>query len=183
MALTKTDLAALRTADRLLFRTKFHLSDSGLYAVPLESFIQCSKQIKNPDPFEDDTRHYLIPVTGSIQCGQGWTSRRRTHRFCATVASSYITGRWNDEWETITSALRAGDILHLSWYAHADSEAMEERGIINDLLSLHATRTSLKGKITRLAWRIDHHVTDLQSNRMIRGTYIPNPDYDEAHAA
>lgn len=142
LGLSKLDLAALRQADRVSFH--FNGSDPVTY-------VNCSKEVKSAGPFEERERVHRMTVKSQMR-GPGCNHRAR--------CSAMVYGI-NEEWKTLTTLLRAGDVLTVIWYADANRNGYLEHARITEGHhgageELHADTLSLQ--VQRGAKRLWFHV-------------------------
>lgn len=153
-ALDKIDIAALRKAEDVCF---FHRED--------RSYIRAIKRA----PQATTANPFLTEQVREIDCGTDW------HDFEGSDGISreppYFDGfamvnnsRYADIWPTLSTLLKPGDTLTLSWRRGAwNSEVVRQAGLHGDVLYLQIHR----GKHT-LTFFVDHSMGPDNTARMIR---------------
>ena len=108
MAITKADIAALKKADSLVFRTKNGVSR-----------IECIVRISDTNPFEQRRDVFCTSTSAKEAC------------HVETLARSCA------ELQTIFSLLKEGDEIEFYWYQGAwDTELLKTHGLCGDALYL-----------------------------------------------
>ena len=159
MALDKIDIAALRKADRILFR------HSGG-----KSTIEAIKDgVKTErDPFARDVDH-IIPCDFRIEDYTEGLFRishdaRRAGRFEA-FESVHRYAHTTGVFDTFAAFLRPGDEIRLEWMRDAGRTlALAETPLHADELRAHVSR----GETGRYMFHIDYRITDDSGARMVR---------------
>ncbi len=106
VGLTSLDLKALRQADTV----SFHHHNG-------QSSIRASKRIRNPGPFDAPEKDYEFNVYAEFY-------GKHVNGFSAETAACFAMEHgcnYSEEWRTIVSFLKSGDVLSLVWSADAGS--------------------------------------------------------------
>lgn len=164
MALTKTDIAAIRRASDICI----HLG--GSHPTGLVRLIK--RKGYNAKPFETDQEYVLEGVTVRMETTQG-TAALENGAQCFAMAGIYHSQRCPVS--SIMATLRAGDELTFSFYPDCHSNGYVAAANLHaDVLYLHVIRN---GK--RNTWELIGSICPNNSARMCRG--VPNSsDYDRA---
>lgn len=126
--LTSQDIAALKKADTLVFRSNQFEVFKG------KTVIDCTRKVKPKAGWTtghpmvgDNEEQYVIEVNGHID---------EKTECCAS-----IPGQWNDHWKSIRKCIRVGDGIILSWRPdHGTSECLRKHGIHIDVLEIEIHR-------------------------------------------
>lgn len=137
--LASIDRKALRGADQVVFRR--HRDGKAV--------IECIKKLDRRSPWEDDERIHEIPVHATVR-----NAPHDAEAFCMLHGC-----RYNAEWQTIVSFLRAGDRLELEFWA----DYYLEGNIYVDSLRLHVHRGE-----KRMVFLVSVEVSTDDLARMIR---------------
>ena len=171
--LTRTDLAALKQADYVGFRTSFITSD---YNQPraLTASIECTKQIKNAGPFgEKEKRYTLECIPAAVLADYTRSSNdNETLRFVPEDAYHGINYCQSHlEWKTIADSLKVGDQIKLVWENNGGNPELLEEGFYHTRLLIEVSRAVGKtGKRKTLSFCVDTHVS--RRPWMITGEYV-----------
>ena len=165
--LSKIDIAALRKADSILFRSE----KDGTHTI---SAIKKADQPSEKNPFPQESRRD-IKVSASLRdyskgsFGSDWRVESY-EAFHMTHSAQYC-----DEWETFASLLRDNDEIILAWTYENTSPAMQEAGVSRDEL-----RLVIKRGEKRMSFLNDSRVyVNAGKHRMIKVTH----KQEEASAA
>lgn len=156
--LTKIDIAALRKADRIVFRSEWGNTHH------IEA-IKKAPEATERDPFPAERRH-RVEVSGRISdyaegsFGGAW----RVESFEAFEMEH--SAQHSDEWQTIAGLLREGDQLILAWVHENNSPALRDAGVCRDELRL----VILRGD-KRLTFFVSSRVQTSTRFRMVRVTH------------
>lgn len=152
-ALTKQDITALRTADRVSFH---HNAGKG-------SVIRGTKEVKNAGPWEERERTYEIACEGSVRVYKDGDVTARNAQ-CFAMNHS---GQFSDTWQTVVSAMRPGDVVLLEWVGSDNNgylNGVQGQPLYHDRLYLLIRR---EGK-RPLKFHVEDSICPNNTARMIR---------------
>jgi hypothetical protein len=156
--LTKIDIAAMRKADRIVFRAE-SLEERRPFTIEA---IKEAPEATPSNPFPQEVRH-MIEVASMVKDYSGgmWGSTRGIESYSA-FEMVYSPQR-DEEWMTITGLLKEGDKLTLIWTHNNSTPALDELGVVVDSLTLRIDRGD-----KRLSFNIETRATTGARNGMVK---------------
>lgn len=154
--LNRQDIKALQQAD-----------DVSFHRCKGKGKIVASKNVKNAGPFEENRKHYEIAVEDSVHIhGKGWDCLRNDNAECFAMRHG---SNYSDEWQTVVSCLKPGDVVSLRWVGNDNNGYLDKAQ--SDGRSLHHDRLYLcvkrEGK-RNMVFHIEDSICPNNSARMIR---------------
>jgi hypothetical protein len=108
--ISKIDIQAMKLADTVSF-----------HRVNGKNTIVATKRVPKPKAFEDTERRHEIEVDGHVDHFRGdgeyalpYDTIEHIHKF-ASCFDMIHSSQYSDEWQTIVSILRPGDVISLVW--------------------------------------------------------------------
>ncbi len=156
--LTAMDMKALKQCDRVNI----------YHNVEGTGEIVCVGKTRNPGPFDEHERRYKIDCRTSLSMHHDDSYPRPEGKVNWTASTTAYT--FSDEWRTIVSLLRVGDVLSLEWRGNGGngyvmhSEYKGQGRLFHDEVRLIVRR----GEKTRMVFHINDGVCTENSARMIR---------------
>lgn len=166
--LTTTDLAALRKADRVYFRSTWDVDQTAT------AHIACVREAKKTpaNPWAED-QEYRVACNTTVRTFHGWTEAHQNCEFVPRSAGEHNgAAQYCPEWQTAVSMMRAGDELRLDWSHNGGSEEQERAGFCTDSLTLIIDRPARgKAKARRFAFLLARHST--RNFPYVKGSWVP----------
>lgn len=170
--ISKTDLAALRKADSIVF----HHDRPGDRVNGTAGRIRCLKRLsareQEQDPFAPDSREYGIDCESWIKFPGDSIPKDctptdfRDKLRAAEVMSVYRFHNNGSVLSTVIDLIRANDTVKLSWYYDAGNNYTQNGGLHSDMLELHIERPGKK-QSKHFAFLLRYSVCPDNSARMI----------------
>lgn len=156
--LTKIDIAALRKADRIIFRTE-NAEERRPFTIEA---IKEAPQATPSNPFPQEARH-IVTVDAQVRdyAEGSWGGSYRIETY--TAFEMIYSAQSDDEWQTIAGLLREGDEITLIWTHDNSSPALREVGVGIDSLTLRIQRGD-----KRLSFNIQSHAYTSARHRMVK---------------
>jgi hypothetical protein len=162
--LTKTDIAAIRSADDICIHLGARNPQGLVHLIKRKAY--------NAKPFETD-QEYILAATVNFETAHGRDALERGAAECFAMAGIYHNQ--GSPVSSILKSLRIGDEINFSFYPDAHSSGyVAAAGLHADCLYLHVRRN---GK--RHTWELTSSICPANSARMCRGVPATR-DYDNA---
>jgi hypothetical protein len=156
--LTKIDIAAMRKADRIVFRSE-SLEERRPYTIEA---IKEAPEATPSNPFPQEGRH-IVEVSASVRdYSEGaWGGSHGVESYSAF--EMVYSAQYDDEWKTVVGLLKEGDKLTLIWTHHNSTPALLEVGVCVDNLTLRIDRGD-----KRLSFNIETRATTGTRHGMVK---------------
>lgn len=153
--LTKIDVEAMRTCDRVLIRTAKGASE-----------IVCIKAQGRPQPWNREERHY-ITVDHVIHDYERPTTAMEKDYVCKTSAHADCH---ENVFPTLARFVRAGDFLRIKWIAHNNNPILNQSQVPlhQDQVFVVVIREKKNGVRDKYCFMIESNVYENNSARMIQ---------------
>lgn len=150
--LTKLDIRAMRDADSVSFH--YHAG---------ESHVSCSKRVKDAGPFDERERRYDIICTSDVTV---YRDDNREDRHAAACFAMIHSSQYSEEWQTLVSCLKPGDVLSMRWVAADNNGYLKSAA--GEKLYHDRLYVKVKRDTRRLSFHVDDSVCPNNSARMVR---------------
>ncbi len=170
--LSKLDIQAMRQADSsVCFNHTGNAPDSRHYLTPASrgvGKIRCHKAVRNPGPFDDRDREYVIPCISTVSDYADYSEDYRPQEYKAS-SMEHHPQNVHGPWPTVCAFVRPGDMLELHWCAKNNNAHSDRAELYADRMELRIERPSKNGAgCKRYVFILDNSINPGDTARMVQ---------------